>query len=379
MPQLDIVMFISTWVNIVFFLLCGFLFYLFIILPRLGSVLKTRIKVKSMASKRGEGIILLYYYFKCPECMMYYLETGEVMMTREALLEAGRREHERYCQLLFKQYEAAVSITKNPELSKNFKDLNYIIQQDELQQKVIEGPSWATELLKYQPQPGQIGFNQPATPSMLGIIDLHHTIMFYLIFVFCIVTFLLIAVIILFWNNKNIANFSHCPILEIVWTIVPSFIIAMILFPSLGLLYMIEDFESYEPVLTVKIIGHQWYWSYEFSGQTPDIRKSVIFDSNLINDSVKPDYYEVDNPLYLPTGVTIRLLMTSEDVIHSWAIPAFGIKMDAIPGRLNQVFTIIVKEGIYYGQCSELCGLGHGFMPIKIIAIPELDFINNNY
>lgn len=240
----------------------------------------------------------------------------------------------------------------------------------------------------YTPHCLQIGFQKPATPFMVGIIDLHHTIFFYLIIVFCVVSWLL-GNTIQEYREKSyrgtgfVSTFRHSFLLEVTWTVLPSLILLSIITPSLSLLYAMEDFP--QPKLTLKITGHQWYWSYEYAlpssvanaDGTKNILKSYSFDSNLIitkdDQRSYPKLLGVDNAIYLPTFINIRLLVTSDDVIHSWAIPAFGIKIDAIPGRLNQVVFQIWKEGIFFGQCSELCGTGHGFMPIKVITY------NNNY
>jgi len=222
----------------------------------------------------------------------------------------------------------------------------------------------------------QLGFNKPANSTMLGIIDLHHTIMFYLIIVFVLVSVLLLAIIFGFGqksktsDNKSIANFEHNTALEIAWTIFPSIIILLILVPSLSLLYSEEEVRI--PAITLKIVGHQWYWSYEYSDYAnPEYNNSLIIDSNIKDPKVSK--LEVDNHILLPVQTPVRLLVTSEDVIHSWTIPSLGIKVDAIPGRLNQTILYSEKVGHFYGQCSELCGVGHGFMPIhvEIVSFPE--------
>lgn len=244
------------------------------------------------------------------------------------------------------------------------------------------------------------GFQNPATPVMEGIIDLHNDIFFFLIFTLITVTWLLYALICIFGEDLkeqttrrfflvpkyqykrlyrivyalNISRkFSHNNILEIIWTIIPSLILVVIAIPSFILLYSID--ETLAPRLTIKIIGHQWYWSYECN----DILKNnsqIIFnyDSYMIaEEDLNVGEFrllEVDAPLYLPVRTHIRLLITSSDVLHSWAVPSLGIKMDAVPGRLNQVMLYIKRTGNFYGQCSEICGINHGFMPIVIHAIP---------
>lgn len=214
-------------------------------------------------------------------------------------------------------------------------------------------------------------FSEPATPLMMGIIDLHHTIFFYLIVVFILVFWLLLYLMLFNVNYNGVSNFNHCSYLEIAWTMLPSFIIGAILVPSLSLLHSSDEFV--DPEITLKVIGHQWYWSYEYSDYNSlDPLNEIGFDSyiksnwiNLLSDPI----------LVLPVRTVIRFLITSEDVLHSWAIPAWGVKMDAVPGRLNQVIISLFKEGLYYGQCSEICGIGHGFMPITIEVLPTVYYL----
>nr|BCH36289.1 cytochrome c oxidase subunit 2 [Acanthaster planci]BCH36377.1 cytochrome c oxidase subunit 2 [Acanthaster planci]BCH36388.1 cytochrome c oxidase subunit 2 [Acanthaster planci]BCH36399.1 cytochrome c oxidase subunit 2 [Acanthaster planci]BCH36410.1 cytochrome c oxidase subunit 2 [Acanthaster planci] len=151
--------------------------------------------------------------------------------------------------------------------------------------------------------------------------------------------------------------------LETIWTIIPAIILIFIALPSLQLLYLMDEVNN--PFLTIKAIGHQWYWSYEYA----DYRE-LEFDSYMIPtsdlSSGMPRLLEVDNRLILPAQTPIRVLVSSADVLHSWAIPSLGVKMDAVPGRLNQVNFFISRCGIFYGQCSEICGANHSFMPIVI-------------
>jgi len=166
--------------------------------------------------------------------------------------------------------------------------------------------------------------------------------------------------------------------LEIIWTIIPAIILLIIAIPSIIFLFKFFEPSSLDfHGITVKITGHQWYWSYEYivpeqteSGAYTYVNKE--FDSYMIpEEMLQPGdlrLLEVDNSLHLPVGVPIRLLITSADVIHSWGIPSLGVKVDAIPGRLNEVYIVIFREGEFYGQCSELCGVNHGFMPIKVLA-----------
>jgi len=166
-------------------------------------------------------------------------------------------------------------------------------------------------------------------------------------------------------------------ILEFLWTIFPGLLLLGIALPSLNTLYapdnIIDQLLSDSGSLTIKIMGHQWFWSYEY---TTKFNELVNFNSYMVleEDLIPGDLrlLEVDNPLIVPANKPLRLLITSDDVIHSWAVPSLGVKMDAIPGRLNEVFTIINRPGTFYGQCSEICGVNHAFMPIKVVALKEI-------
>lgn len=208
-----------------------------------------------------------------------------------------------------------------------------------------------------------LNFKEEATEIMIGIRDLHDYILFYLLLIIIFVTYLLIYVS--YKNNSHKSlDLNHNSFLEFIWTITPAIILLLIAIPSFKLLYSID--EVLNPLITLKIIGNQWYWDYN------------IFDIN-ISSYLKEDYklfklLETDNPIYLPILTPIRLIVTANDVNHSWTIPNFGIKIDAIPGRLNQGLLYILKKGIYFGQCSELCGLGHPNMPIEIRGVDNLTF-----
>lgn len=159
--------------------------------------------------------------------------------------------------------------------------------------------------------------------------------------------------------------------LEIFWTILPGIFLLFIAFPSIRLLYLIEEYEF--PDIRIKVLGHQWYWSYEYRDFCVD-----IFDSYMVASSDKPLFrlLEVDNLLVIPILTDIRIIISRVDVIHSWTIPSLGIKVDAIPGRLNQLFYTFNRNGIYIGQCSEICGANHRFMPIILIVLPRFEFLN---
>ena len=216
----------------------------------------------------------------------------------------------------------------------------------------------------------QFLFQDSATSTMERIIDLHNEIMVFLVFIFFLVTWMLVRSIYLF-REKNTKElrfaFQHNSTIEQIWTIVPALILLLIALPSCALLYLSDEISS--PVMTIKITGYQWYWNYKYADYL-----NIQFDSYLIQeDSLELGQFRllsVDNTLWLPAYVPIRLLVTSADVIHSWALPSAGIKIDAIPGRNNQNSVYFLRTGTFYGQCSELCGLNHAFMPITVTVGP---------
>jgi len=176
---------------------------------------------------------------------------------------------------------------------------------------------------------------------------------------------------------KSSRHLTHEATFEVVWTVVPSIVLVLLAIPSLKLLYSLDFIlYDYEPIITIKVIGHQWFWSYEYTvfgfEDFGSSCSSSVFDSYMLSeDELGPGYLrllEVDNALIVPTNIYIRFLVTAVDVLHSWAVPSLGIKVDAVPGRLNQMFTFIKRPGEFYGQCSEICGVNHGFMPIKLVA-----------
>jgi len=182
--------------------------------------------------------------------------------------------------------------------------------------------------------------------------------------------------LVLYSKNRNaskIDNFTHATTVEIVWTIVPAIILMIIAVPSFALLYSMD--EMLDPAVTLKVVGHQWYWSYEYSDYNYLTKENsgINFDSYMVADDDLDKgqlrLLEVDNRVVLPVNTHIRVLITAADVLHSWAVPSFGVKVDACPGRLNQATLFIKKPGVFYGQCSELCGTNHGFMPICVEAV----------
>jgi len=226
-----------------------------------------------------------------------------------------------------------------------------------------------------------MNFQDPATPIMEGIIEFHNHLMFFIILIGIFTTWVLGRCLV-FYNedtNKVSEMFTHSTYLEIVWTVVPALILLVIAIPSFALLYSLD--EHIAPSLTLKVVGHQWYWSYEYSDySTLEGGESLNFDSYMLptEDLTIGNLrlLEVDNRIILPTGTHIRVIVTAADVLHSWAVPSFGIKVDACPGRLNQCSLWIKREGVYYGQCSEICGVNHGFMPIVVKAVAEEQYVS---
>lgn len=222
-------------------------------------------------------------------------------------------------------------------------------------------------------EPWQIGFQDPATPIMQGIIDLHHDIFFFLVFVLTFVSWMLGRTLIHFHHSNNPVpeKIVHGAVIEIAWTCIPAFILVFIAIPSFALLYSME--EATNSTVTLKAIGHQWYWTYEYSDYQTQDDAPIQFDSYMIPEDDLAEgqlrLLEVDNRVVIPVENHIRVLITSADVLHSWAVPSLGIKTDAVPGRLNQTAIFLTREGVFYGQCSELCGVNHGFMPIVVEGV----------
>jgi cytochrome c oxidase subunit 2 len=225
----------------------------------------------------------------------------------------------------------------------------------------------------------QMDFQDPASPIMEGIINLHHDVMFFLVLIGTFVSWMLFRTVYLFNSargHKPSTN-THGTVLEIVWTIIPSFVLLIVAIPSFALLYAVD--EASDPAITIKVIGHQWYWVYEYSDYNTD-SKSITFESYMVPEADlklgQLRLLEVDNRVVVPTNTHIRFLITATDVLHSWAVPSLGVKLDACPGRLNQATVFIKRDGVYYGQCSEICGVNHGFMPIVVESVPLDEYVS---
>jgi len=225
----------------------------------------------------------------------------------------------------------------------------------------------------YCDAPAEFQFNiqDPASPVAEGVINFHNNLVTLMMGIATFVFYMITRCLMLFHESKNgvAVPFIHNSLLEIVWTLIPGFIVASIAVPSFALLYATE--ELIDPETTVKVIGHQWYWSYELNDYSEF--KKLNFDSYMLPEEDLPVGYfrnlEVDNRLVLPILTRIRVLVTSVDVIHSWAVPSLAIKLDATPGRLIQTPVFIKRASVFYGQCSEICGVNHGFMPIVVVGL----------
>ncbi|YP_009175354.1 cytochrome c oxidase subunit II (mitochondrion) [Daphnia carinata] len=215
----------------------------------------------------------------------------------------------------------------------------------------------------------QIGFQNSASPLMEQLIFFHDHALLILILITTLVGYFMISLVVNKFVNRYLLDGQ---MIEIIWTVLPAVILIILALPSLRLLYLID--ETTEPSLTLKTVGHQWYWSYEYSDFNDIEFDSYMIPTNSL-DLAEFRLLEVDNRVILPYLTQIRLLVTAADVIHSWTIPSLGIKADAIPGRLNQLNVFFNRPGVFYGQCSEICGANHSFMPISVEAINPVDFL----
>ena len=223
------------------------------------------------------------------------------------------------------------------------------------------------------PYDWQLGFQEPASEVMRSVLDLHNFVLIMMTAITIFVLILLIYVAIRFRKkaNPNPSKRSHNALLETLWTAIPVLILIVMAVPSFKLVY--EQDVIPEVDMTIKVIGHQWYWEYQY----PE-HDDLSFESYLVPDEDlkegEPRLLTVDNRLVLPVNKNIHVLVTAGDVLHSFAMPSLGVKKDAVPGRLNETWMRIDRPGIYRGQCSEICGTGHGYMPIVIEAVSENEF-----
>nr|YP_010926037.1 cytochrome c oxidase subunit II [Litostrophus scaber]WKF19537.1 cytochrome c oxidase subunit II [Litostrophus scaber] len=211
-------------------------------------------------------------------------------------------------------------------------------------------------------------FQNSASPLMEQLILFHDHTLLIILLIISLVTYMFFMLMTNMLTNTTLLEGQE---IETIWTLLPAIILTFIALPSLRLLYLLDETNS--PSLTLKTLGHQWYWSYEYSDMT-----KLEFDSYMSPSSDSMNIFrllDVDNRTVIPINTQIRMLISASDVIHSWAIPTLGLKVDAIPGRLNQTSFTVTRPGLWFGQCSEICGANHSFMPIVLESIPYKPFI----
>ena len=229
-------------------------------------------------------------------------------------------------------------------------------------------------LYSSEPKNWQLGFQESVTSIMNDVVFMHDYILMPIITAISVfVLFLLFYVCIKFRESKNPnpSKTTHNTFIEIVWTLIPCLILIVIAIPSFKLLYKQDIIPKAD--VTVKAIGYQWYWGYEYPDQ------NIYFESLMVEDKDlkpgQPRLLATDTEVVVPVNKIVKVLITSNDVLHAWAIPAFGVKRDAVPGRINETWFKADKEGVYYGQCSELCGIKHAFMPITVRVVSEEKYL----
>ena len=231
----------------------------------------------------------------------------------------------------------------------------------------------STQVWANQPKNWQLGFQDSASQGMTEIVSFHNNILLPVIIAISVfVLFLMIYVCIRFRasKNPNPSKTTHNVAVEVLWTLIPCLILIVMAVPSFKILYKQDTIPKAD--VTVKAVGYQWYWGYEY----PD--ENIIFESYMIKeDELKenqPRLLTVDNEIVVPVNKVVKVLITANDVLHAWALPSFGVKRDAVPGRINETWFKAEKVGTYYGQCSELCGIQHAFMPITVRVVTDEEY-----
>ncbi|YP_006303434.1 cytochrome c oxidase subunit II (mitochondrion) [Epinephelus moara] len=218
--------------------------------------------------------------------------------------------------------------------------------------------------------PTQLGLQDAASPVMEELLHFHDHALMIVFLISTLVLYIIVAMVSTKLTNKYILDSQE---IEIIWTILPAVVLILIALPSLRILYLMDEIN--DPHITIKAMGHQWYWSYEYTDY-----EDLGFDSYMIpTQDLTPGQFrllEADHRMVVPLDSPVRVLVSAEDVLHSWAVPALGIKMDAVPGRLNQTAFVTSRPGVFYGQCSEICGANHSFMPIVVEVVPLEHFEN---
>nr|AFI72578.1 cytochrome c oxidase subunit II [Poecilopsetta natalensis] len=217
--------------------------------------------------------------------------------------------------------------------------------------------------------PSQLGFQDATSPLMEELLHFHDHALMIVFLISALVLYIIVAMVTTKLTDKLVLDSQE---IEIIWTILPAIILILIALPSLRILYLMDEIN--DPHLTIKAMGHQWYWSYEYTDY-----ENLAFDSYMLpTQDLYPGQFrllEVDSRMVVPAETPIRLLISAEDVLHSWALPSLGVKIDAVPGRLNQTTFIANRPGVFYGQCSEICGANHSFMPIVMESVPLEYFV----
>uniref|UniRef100_UPI0030FF1E96 cytochrome c oxidase subunit II n=1 Tax=Dermatolepis inermis TaxID=246620 RepID=UPI0030FF1E96 len=218
--------------------------------------------------------------------------------------------------------------------------------------------------------PTQLGLQDAASPVMEELLHFHDHALMIVFLISTLVLYIIVAMVSTDLTNKYILDSQE---IEIIWTILPAVILILIALPSLRILYLMDEIN--DPHITIKAMGHQWYWSYEYTDY-----EDLGFDSYMVpTQDLTPGQFrllEADHRMVVPVDSPVRVLVSAEDVLHSWAVPALGVKMDAVPGRLNQTAFVTSRPGVFYGQCSEICGANHSFMPIVVEVVPLEHFEN---
>jgi cytochrome c oxidase subunit II len=238
---------------------------------------------------------------------------------------------------------------------------------------IISSIIFATSALANQPKDWQLGFQNAASEGMRDIVNFHNNLLLPIIIAISVfVLFLMIYASIRFRasRNPNPSKTTHNVAVEVLWTLIPCLILIVMAVPSFKILYKQDTIPKAD--LTIKAVGYQWYWGYEY----PD--ENIIFDSYMIKEEDlkenQPRLLAVDNEVVVPVNKVVKVLITANDVLHAWALPSFGVKRDAVPGRINETWFKAEKVGTYYGQCSELCGIQHAFMPIAVRVVSEEEY-----
>ena len=233
--------------------------------------------------------------------------------------------------------------------------------------------------MAFEPKPGELGFQPAASPNMTRLHDFHDNLLMYIITAIVIFVFILLVWVAIRYNAKSNpvpSKTTHNVLLEVIWTVIPVVILIVIAVPSYKLLFYLD--RTAEPDMTLKVSGYQWGWTYTY----PD-HEGLEFNADMIPDNELGQYIpegkgrrmlETYNPIVVPTEKNIQVLTTASDVIHAWTVPAFGAKKDAVPGRTNETWFRVTIPGIYYGQCSEICGTLHASMPISVYAVPAEEY-----